>query len=181
MTVQLRRKFVWLIPVFIIGIVFLVFSVQAQDEPPVLAVYLNPDGTGVFDNGSVLDFGEAWVGTPVSRTLHVANLGSTDITVSVGDMVPGFSRSANSLSIGAGNNRSLIIQCNATTVGNYSVSTYLDIVDGDQVPEFTFTISCTVREPIAVYLNPDGTGVFDNGSVLDFGETVVGTPVSRTL
>ena len=177
MTLLIRHKYVQLILVLISGLMFLGFSVQAQAA---LAVYLDPGSTTPFVNNSLLDFGGTLAGTPVTRTLWIANEGTALLTVDISPVSAGFSRSANQLQIQPGQSQALTISCNATAAGNYNGVISFDTNAGG-IMDFVFAVTCTVNGPrIAVYTEGGAAPVPEN-TTFDFGATTPGTPISRTF
>jgi hypothetical protein len=107
-----------------------------------------PDGTGV------VDFGSTTVGTPITRTFVIDNLGTADLTLSEPISLPaGFSlvSSFGSLTIAPGGNTSFQVRMDAATVSAPGGILSFANNDSDENP-FNFAISGSVTEIPMVYL-----------------------------
>jgi 5'-nucleotidase len=103
-----------------------------------------PDGTGT------VDFGATTVGTPITKTFVIDNLGTVNLTLTEPISLPsGFSlvSSFGSTTIAPGGNTSFEVRMDATAVGTPSGTLSFANNDSNENP-FDFTISGTIGLPI---------------------------------
>ncbi|MFO0477759.1 MAG: choice-of-anchor D domain-containing protein, partial [Bacteroidota bacterium] len=134
--------------------------------------------------GSV-DFGSTTIGTPVTKTFTIKNVGPGTLSLGALSALPaGFSLvgSFPTANIASGGSSTFSIKLDAVSVGNYSGT--LSFVNGDATKNpFNFTITGTVVPLPAPQIQVlDGATNIANGSgSVNFGSTFIGTPVAKTF
>ena len=143
------------------------------------------DGDTNIANGGGLDFGLAWVGTPVTQTITVTNTGTADLMLDPASLVlpAGFTLvTPFATDVAAGSSTTMTVQMDAVTVGTYSGPTSFSWGDSQSSDEFSysFTLSGTVSDPAPVLavLSSSGSPVTDS---LAFGTTGQGEPLTQIL
>lgn len=105
---------------------------------------IDGDGSPFFGNGT--DFGTTDVGTPISRTFTINNLGDAALTVGTPTLPLGFSLgSFPSPIVTAGSSTSFTVTLDALAAGTYSGEVSFVNNDGDENP-FNFTITGNVAQ-----------------------------------
>ena len=109
-------------------------------------------GQGISDGGA-LDFGDTLVGTPVSITLDVHNVGNTNLVLQPATLPDGFSFVGSNFTAGQvvvpGANTVLMVRLDATSPGSFSGPLSFATNDSDENP-FNFLISGDVFAPADV-------------------------------
>jgi len=143
-------------------------------------------GTTVIANGSgSVAFGSTPVGTPISQTITIKNLGTATLTLTTPISVPtGFTlvSSFGSTSLAPGASTTFVVKLNATTAGTYSGK--LSFNDNDSTAStFAFTLSGTVTAATApkIQVLQGTTSIATGTGSFSFGNTPVGTPISKTF
>ena len=154
---------------------------ESSSEQPEISLLLG--SSGVSDGGAV-NFGTTQVGTAVSRTFTVSNDGNATLTLTAlnsGSMPAGFTLTSNlgSTSLAAGESTSFTVRLDATSSGTFSGEIQLVSDDGDENP-YNILISGSVAAPPEISMFADGSGI-GSGVYVDFGETNVGSSVTRTF
>lgn len=161
-------------------------SAQVLAAAPTIEVFENlPDGGATaLANNSQLTFPAATVGTSVSQTLTIDNVGGQPLTIDTGSisLPAGFSVStAPAASVPAGGQTSMVITLSVATAGTFSGPLVFNNGDTSNSP-FTLTLSGTVSAAAPSMAVLDGTqALFSGASTLAFPSTAVGTAVSKTL
>ena len=152
------------------------------------AVAANPEinlsvgGVGIADGGT-LDFGSTAPGAAVTRTVSVANQGTSTLTLTALDpnsLPAGFTLLSNlgTTSLGAGQSTTFTIRLDAAALGSYSGSIQLFSNDSDESP-YDLSLTGSVAAPeISVTLS--GVDLTD-GQGVAFGSTNVGQSVTHTF
>ena len=143
-------------------------------------------GGEVLDGTGSVGFGTTVVGTPVSQTITVSNVGAVDlqlgtITLPTGySLVTGFGTTV----VVPGQTTNFVVQLDAGAVGTYTGVLSFDSNDADENP-FDFSVSGTVSggtvQVPEIQVRVGGGEVLDGTGSVGFGTTVVGTPVSQTI
>ena len=146
-------------------------------------ISLSVSGSGVSDGGSV-NFGSTSVGTAVSRTFTVANDGTATLSLTslnAANMPAGFTLTSNlgSTSLAPGASTTFTVRLDATNAGNYSGEIQLTSDDANESP-YNISISGSVDALPEISAFADGSGIGD-GVFIDFGDTEVGSAVTRTF
>ena len=167
-----------------------VIDIGAFEAAPAIAVYLGATSAGTpLTNGqaTAVAFGTTLVGTPVLRSFTIRNTGSANLSLGALTLPAGYALVGTFPGgpVAPSSEVSFQVQLNAAATG--TVSGTLSFVNGAaaQTP-FVFPLSGTVTAPtIAVYLGSSAaTGTaLTNGqpTAVDFGSTLVGTPVLRSF
>jgi hypothetical protein len=115
------------------------------------------EGVSLLDGSGAVDFGATLLGTAVSRTIAVRNLGTTDLTMGTLTVPAGFSvvSDFSSPTIAPGQTGSFVLQLNASTVGVVTGVLSLPSNDADENP-FDMTLSGTVSLYPAPVVIDDG-------------------------
>ncbi|HJT36415.1 MAG TPA: choice-of-anchor D domain-containing protein, partial [Pirellulales bacterium] len=157
------------------------FLVNGHVNPAAAAIAVY-DGSTPVNAGSGYDsFGTATLGAPITKTFVIDNTGTAILTLTPNSLsLPaGFSLvTPFAASVPVGGSTTLAIELTAAAGGNYSGQ--VSFVDSapNQNP-FTFFVSGMVNAP-AMSVTNSGTAL-TNGGTVDFGNTPLGTPVTRTL
>jgi uncharacterized protein (DUF1800 family)/uncharacterized cupredoxin-like copper-binding protein len=142
------------------------------------------DGTTAIPNGGSVSFGTTTQGTPVTKTFTVQNQGSAPLTLNNPITVPsGFTASSfASTTVAPGASTTFTVTLTAASTGNFTGPLSFTHNDTPRSP-FTFTVSGTVNPAGAPSITVlDGATAIPNGTgIVDFGTTLVGTPVTKTL
>ncbi|HPM82876.1 MAG TPA: DUF1566 domain-containing protein, partial [Candidatus Anammoximicrobium sp.] len=158
------------------------FTVIASAAPEIQVL----DGTTDIPDGTGSEaFGSTVVGTAVSRTLTVKNLGTSNLTLTTPiTVLAGFTVTSGfgATTLAAGASTTFTVRMDATTVGNYSGTLSFANNDSNENP-FDFTVSGTVTATAQPEIQVlDGTRDIPDGTGSDsFGSTLTGTPVSKTF
>ena len=148
-----------------------------------LFVLDNTNVSEVVNNDSV-DFGTGVVGTPLLRTFTLANIGTGPLTVNAPLTLPaGFSLvgSFSSTTLAKGDSVDVTIQVNATSAGALSGTASFANSDANENP-FSFTLNATIdATPAKIVVTEGTTSIADNTGRINFGSTVIGTPVVKTF
>ncbi len=154
-----------------------VFDVSCLGSVPDIEV----TGTGSVPiaDGGTYDMGTTTMGTPISKTINVVNVGTGTVYLSNPTTTGEFAAGPFSF----GSTASFTLTCNATVVGAPVTGTVsFENTDNDENP-FDFTVTCTVNPTApeaAVVVQMEGDSIADEGSY-SMGTTVVGAPLTRTI
>jgi hypothetical protein len=144
-------------------------------------------GADVADGTGVVDFGSTLVGTPVTQTITVGNVGTLDLVLDNTINLPGgYSLVAGfgTTLLAPGQTTNFMVQLDASVDGNYGGTISFDSNDANESPfDFSVSGSVSVWVPPAAEIEVlvGGADVADGTGVVDFGSTLVGTPVTRTI
>jgi hypothetical protein len=141
-------------------------------------------GANVAD-GQAIDFGAVPVGTTITRTFTVVNDGNVALTltdIDPADLPAGFSLLAGlgSTSLAQGESTTFTIQFDAASAGAFSGGLAIVSSDGDESP-FDLVLSAVAYIPapeITVLVAGQSIAA---GGLVDFGSTVTGYTLERTL
>lgn len=139
------------------------------------------DGTAELTSGvSSVDLGSTTIGTPASHSFTVRNDGSAALSLGTLTLPAGFSQAGSfASSLAGGASTTITVQMNASAAGSPSGTFSLANSDSDENP-FTFTINGAVTDtPVEIRVLNGATELSDGSSSVDFGSTVVGTPVTQ--
>ncbi|HRF94796.1 MAG TPA: choice-of-anchor D domain-containing protein, partial [Aggregatilineales bacterium] len=135
------------------------------------------------------DFGATPVGTPITRTYTIENLGGTNLTVTPAITVPaGFTLMTSPTSpVAPAGSTTFTVQCDAGSVAPFGGTVSILNDDSDENP-YTFVIACDVTAVAGPEINVQGNAVnIVDGDITpaladdtDFGATTTGTAISRT-
>jgi hypothetical protein len=135
------------------------YSITLVAEPEIEVA--GPGPVTIGDGGSY-DLGATVVGTPVTRTITVSNVGSLALTLSTNPPTVSGDFSATSFgttSIAPSGSTTFDLTCDATTAANPATGTVsFNNNDADENP-FNFTVTCTVLTPPAAPSGLSATGV----------------------
>ncbi|OQX27669.1 MAG: hypothetical protein BWK80_04165 [Desulfobacteraceae bacterium IS3] len=152
-------------------------TVKPEPEPEIA---VSTDSINIPDGGS-FDFGEAVIGTPITKSFTITNTGTAALTLNLIHPIPnGFSQiGAFPNTVAAGGSGSFQLQFDAKTVGAFEGIIQFDTNDKDENP-YNFTIKGKANpepEPeIAVF---DGSTEIVNNGNIDFGSTLIAVPVNK--
>lgn len=143
------------------------------------------DGSLDIPRGGAVDFGSTTVGTPVTRPIRVKNIGSETLTLTPPITVPaGFSvvQSFVQETLAPDAETTFTLRLTAGAEGTYGGRISFANNDSNENP-FTFNVSGTVTAmPLPeIQLWSNGAEVIHQSGVVEFGSTVVNTPVTRTI
>ena len=143
------------------------------------------DGATEITDGTtdIFDFGSTTVGTPVSHTFTIENSSTEDLNLYSLGLPTGFSlQGTYDNTVPSGDSTDITVRLDAISVGSYSGDFSLANDDVDENP-FNFTISGEVLDTSGEIAVLDGLiGIADGETTpVDFGDTVIGSPVSRTF
>lgn len=150
---------------------------------PEISVLLN--GTDLV-SGANVNFGSTFLGTPITQTFTLQNLGNGDLTVSplAGAVFPaGFSLATDlsSTLLAPGQSTTFSVQFDATLVGAFSGTLHLLSNDADE-GSFDIVVGGTVTQPIitAPEIRVWGHGTeMTSGDSLSFGTPLLGTSATK--
>ncbi|MCL4253432.1 MAG: choice-of-anchor D domain-containing protein, partial [Anaerolineae bacterium] len=140
------------------------------------------NGDNTPDTTDDTDFGATTVGTALTNTFTIQNVGTQALTITGAVTVvdaTNFSVTQPTSPIGTGGNSTFDVTCTAVSAGSFTTTVSIPNDDSDENP-YTFDVTCTVND--VPEINVQGNGVdIANGdttpSVLDdtdFGATIVG-------
>ncbi|MHB8973310.1 MAG: putative Ig domain-containing protein [Pirellulaceae bacterium] len=139
------------------------------------------DGSATLTNGGSDAFGTTSIGTPVSKTLTVRNIGANTLTVSSLSLPSGFASSSTlPMSIAPGSFGTLVVNLTAQAAGSYSGLMSLATNDTANNP-FNLNISGTVNATAGFMELLDGATTVAKGGSDAFGTTTVGAPIAKTF
>jgi LPXTG-site transpeptidase (sortase) family protein len=143
------------------------------------------DGATEISDGTsdIFDIGTTTVGTSISHTFTVENSSTEDLNLYSLSLPSGFSlQGTYDYIVASGATTNITVRLDAILVGSYSGDFSLANDDADENP-FNFTISGEVLDTSGEIVVLDGlTGITDGESTpIDFGDTIIGTQVSRTF
>jgi hypothetical protein len=152
------------------------------------------DGDTTPSTADGTDYGSTTVGTAVTRTFTIENLGTDLLALSAPSLPAGFSLvGAFPTSVAAGDNATFTVQLDATAIGTYSGDISFGNNDSNESP-YNFTVIGIVNPLPAPEINvTDGGfgGTTDNildgdttpsaADGTDYGSTTVGTAITRTF
>lgn len=152
--------------------------------PSVPEIAVEESGVNVPDGGA-FDFGTTPVGTSVTKTFVIRNLGNTTLTLGALSPVPtGFAVVGSFPSTGSiapGSQLTFQIRLQAITAGSRTGTISFINNDSDENP-FNFTISGVVAPANAPEIAVlEGTAGIADGGLFDYGSTPEGTPLTRTF
>ena len=140
--------------------------------------------TGITDGETTpINFGDTTLGTPLSRTFTIRNLSNNVLDLYSLTLPNGFSlQGTYSHTVAANSSTSITVQLDSQFVGSYSGEFSLSSDDTDENP-FNFTIEGVVADTSGEIAVLDGlTGITDGETTpINFGDTTLGTPLSRTF
>jgi uncharacterized delta-60 repeat protein len=139
------------------------------------------------DTTTAFDFGTTPVGTPVTQTFTIQNVGTDDLTLTNPISLTGtgfelLSSNFTDTTLASGASTSFDVTLQATNVGTVSGNLSFANNDSDENP-FNFPVTGTVVEAIPEIEVTQGTTVIvdDTTTAIDFGSTTVGTPISKVF
>ncbi|MDZ4685792.1 MAG: choice-of-anchor D domain-containing protein, partial [Planctomycetaceae bacterium] len=131
--------------------------------PAVPEIVVQDGATALADGVSSVSFGNATVGTPVSKTFTIYNTGATTLTLQPATAPPGFTVTTNftaNQAVAPGASALLTVRLDATSAGSFTGQLSFATDDGDENP-FNFTISGEVFAPgAAPVIVDDGDSAF---------------------
>lgn len=135
-------------------------------------------------NGGSVNFGSTVVGTPLTRSFSLKNIGTVALTINAPVTLPADFSLVDSFAtqtLQPGQSQTLTIRANASAVGTTTGTVSFDNTDSDENP-FNFTVSATINAQAAqVAVSEGSTPIADNTGAVSFGSTTLGTPVVRTF
>lgn len=150
-------------------------TVSGADGPEIQVL---DGGANVADGTGAVNLGATPIGSPVTKTFTVRNIGTSDLVVQPITVPTGFTVTTNLAAdevIPAGSSTTFVVQLDAAAIGTYSGTLSFSNTDGNEDP-FDFTISGTVDPPpapeIEVRVGPNG--IADGTGSVDFGRIPVG-------
>ncbi|MAE67009.1 MAG: hypothetical protein CMJ18_22340, partial [Phycisphaeraceae bacterium] len=137
-------------------------------------------GQSLQDGAGNIDFATTAVGTPVARTIQVMNTGTAELVLAGPLALPeGFSTDFTPIALEPGAATSFDVILEATSGGTFGGTMSLANGDVDEHP-FDIVVSGTVTAPVLEVL-VDGNLVDDGLTIVDFGATIVGAPITLPL
>jgi len=118
------------------------------------------NGSSVADGTGTVDFGQALLGTPVSRTITVNNVGTADLTLGAITVPSGFTLVSGfgTTTVAPGQSTSFVVRMNATSEGTVTGALSFSSNDADESP-FDATLTGTVSMYGAPFVIDDGDPV----------------------
>jgi hypothetical protein len=157
------------------------FTVTCTVNAPEIVVE-GPGPVNIADGGTY-DLGTTTLGTPLTQTVTVWNIGTSALTLTNPSTVTGNFAATNfgSTSLAAGASTTFDLTCNATAVGApVSGTVSFSNNDSDENP-FNFTVTCTVNAPEIVVQGPPGATNIADGGTYDLGTTTLGAPLTQMI
>ena len=142
------------------------------------------DGNTNIDDGSgSFNYGTTTLGTPVSHTFTIENSSTEDLNLYSLNLPAGFSlQGTYKHTLITNEITNITVRLDAISVGTYSGQFSLANDDADENP-FNFTIEGIVADTSGEIAVLDGsTGITDGETTpINFGDTTLGSPISRTF
>jgi Abnormal spindle-like microcephaly-assoc'd, ASPM-SPD-2-Hydin len=144
----------------------------------------------IANNTGPVDFGTTIVGTKVTKTVTINNVGGVDLNLTKDVVFSGTGFTVTSftspLTIASGASTTFKVTLDANSEGAFDGTLSFDNNDPDEA-KFSFAIKGIVGDTpppaapeIQVICFPPSVEITDNTGILDFGQTAVGTPVIKT-
>ncbi|MFO0448540.1 MAG: choice-of-anchor D domain-containing protein [Pseudomonadota bacterium] len=155
----------------------LVGNATASPEPEIQVL---ESSINISDGGNY-DFGLTLVGTPLTKTFTIKNIGTAPLTLGALSALPaGFTLvgSFPTANIAAGSSTTFQIKLDGITLGNYSGTASFVNGDGDENP-FNFTITGTVTATAAPEIQVLESSDIADGSTYSFGNTPQNTAIIK--
>ncbi|GEM_PF-3048891 len=153
-------------------------TVKPKPEPEIA---VSSDSSDVPDDGSI-SFGEVIIANPITKTFTISNSGTAALTVGSPSIPEGFSLVGEFPEmIAVGESADFQLRLTAAAVGAFKGEFQFDTNDSDENP-YQFTITATVKpepEP-EISVSTDSINIPDGGN-FDFGEVVIGTPITKSF
>ncbi|MCY2995653.1 MAG: choice-of-anchor D domain-containing protein, partial [Planctomycetota bacterium] len=143
----------------------------------------------LYDGYSSVYFDNTTVGTPADKTFTIQNTGSETLTLDPASLTlpSGFSLVGSfPSSVAAGTSATVLVRLTAASSGSFQGTLSFGNSDSDENP-FDVTLYgqvAAVQPEIGVFYTPMSGSeqpLYDGYSSLDFGSTLLGSPVDRTL
>lgn len=148
-------------------------------------IELSSGGNVLSDGAGVIDFGSGPIGTTTFRDLRVTNRGPADLTISSITLPAGYQWTVPwtaNLTLGPGDWQDLTIASTPSAAGTSTGTLQLISDDGDESPyEITLTSTRTALEQPLARITVNGVEVPAYSGTIDFGSTVSGIAVARTV
>jgi len=158
------------------------FTIRGMVNPaPEPEIEVSENG-GDIPNSGALSFGTTLVGTPVIKTLTIANTGTAALKLENFQLPTGFTLvGAFPDTLGAGTTDDFQIRLDADSENSFTGELTFDSNDTDE-STYSFGISGTVTPVPApeIEISENGMSIPFNGN-FDFGTTLIGTPVKKTF
>jgi|GEM_PF-5360790 len=139
------------------------------------------------DTTTAFDFGTTPVGTPVTQTFTVNNVGTDDLTLTNPITLTGtgfelVSSTFTDTTLASGESTTFDVTLQATNVGTATGNLSFNNNDSDESP-FNFPVTGTVVAAIPEIEVTQGTiNIADDATVaFDLGSTTIGTPITKTF
>ena len=158
------------------------FTVRAAVHPePVPEIEVWDGDTHIPDLGTT-DLGSTLIGSPVAKIFTVRNTGTAMLTLGIPELPQGFSLIGDFPSqVAAGGVESFQTQLNAAFTGEFSGDLRFETNDNDE-GVYIFSLTGRVNsEPEPETEVSDGDTDIPNNGVVNFGITLMGTPVTKTF
>lgn len=136
--------------------------------------------------GQAIDFGSTPVGTTVSRTFTVTNAGTSVLhltTINAGGLPTGFSLASgcSTNTVNPGQSTSFTVQFDAANAGSFGGAFSLVSDDSDE-GSFSLQLQAVALAPTPPQLTVLVVGEeLSSGGSVNFGSTVIGWPIDRTI
>ncbi len=144
-----------------------------------------PAGTNLTDSVSTIAYGTTPVGTPLTKTFTITNLGTTNLA---GLSISKNGANAAEFIVGAlstnlvapGGSATFDVTFNPSSAGGKTAAIHIANNDADENP-FDINLSGGAIAPEIIVEHPPGTGLASGFSSVDCGQTLVGVPTMRTV
>ena len=161
------------------------FTISGQVVPvPTPDIEVRDGATVLVDGVSTVNFGSTTLGTPLTRTFTVQNVGNAPLTLADLSVPSGFAIAQNfgQTTLAPNETTTFAVALTAASLGSPSGSLSFSNNDPDENP-FNFTVAGTVTAvPAPAIEVRDGATLLTNGvSTVNYGATTVGTPLQRTF
>jgi LPXTG-site transpeptidase (sortase) family protein len=137
------------------------------------------DGSTQIDTGDTLAFGSTSLGNAITKTLTIRNTGTATLNLQSLVLPTGFSLTGTySNEIAGGSTKEIQIRLDALQTGSFSGN--LEISNNDKsLTPFTINLTGVVTNTDGeITISESGSEIVDGGS-LDYGTTLIGSPLSR--
>ncbi len=156
-------------------------NATATPKPAILSL---AEGATVFSSGALVNFGSTPITSAVDRTFTISNDGDETLTIGAITVPTGFTlqTAPSDTSLSVGESTTFTLRFLANTIGVTAGTA--TIPSNDANSPFELGLSGTVSESTTDQLFVlDTTTVSEvvNGGSVDFGSTIVGTPLERTF
>lgn len=151
---------------------------------PITEIQVLDGAINVVDNSGLVDFGSTTIGSAIQKTFTVNNTGTADLTLANLAVPAGFSIISNfgASTVAPNGSTSFVVQLDAAAANLFEGTLSFSTNDTDENP-FNFTVSGNVTAAPAPEIEVDDGAqlLVDGVSTVDFGSTVMGSPIVKEL